>query len=141
MQDFVPYLQFAGNAKEAMHFYKSVLGGEFTGYSRYADIPGGEKLPEAEQEKFIHIALTIGNGHRIMASDAVEGMTAGMIFGNNLHICLFADSETETDQFFEGLSDDGKIMMPMNKTFWGNYYGMCEDKFGINWMITHEPKK
>lgn len=141
MKDFVPYLQFNGNAKAAMHFYRKVLGGEFTGYSTYGEIPGGEKMPADDQEKFIHIALTTGNGHRIMATDKVSGMGMDLIAGNNLHICILTDSAEEADQVFDGLSDGGAIMMPMNKTFWGDYFGMCTDRFGIHWMISHETNK
>lgn len=55
--------------------------------------------------------------------------------GNNFHICMQAESEKEADRLFNALSAEGKIEMPMNKTFWGAYFGMCEDKFGLLWMI------
>lgn len=141
MQDFVPYLQFNGNAKEAMNFYRKVLGGEFTGYATYGEVPGGEKMAAEDQEKFIHIALTTSNGNRIMATDKVSGMGMDLITGNNLHICIQTDSAAEADQFFEGLADGGTIMMPMNQTFWGDYFGMCTDKFGTHWMINHAAGK
>lgn len=132
-----PYLHFMGNTGEAMAFYKSVLGGEFTIYSRFKDVPGGEKMSPEDQEKIIHISLTIGKGVTIMATDCLESMEQKLVFGNNFHICLQTESESESDKVFEGLSKGGKIEMPMNKTFWGSYFGMCMDKFGVNWMINY----
>jgi PhnB protein len=90
-----------------------------------------------DQEKFMHISLTTSNGHTLMATDALESMGQKLIFGNNFHICIQAESEAEADKFFNGLSEEGKIEMPMNKTFWGAYFGMCEDKFGVRWMINY----
>ncbi len=66
MLDFNPYLHFMGNSGEAMNYYKSVFGGEFTNFARFKDVPGGDKMSSEDQEKFIHITLTIGNGHTIM---------------------------------------------------------------------------
>ncbi|MFZ6008728.1 MAG: VOC family protein [Bacteroidota bacterium] len=134
MKGINPYLNFMGNSEEAMKFYKSVLGGKFTSYQRYADIPGGEKMPPQQQEKFVHIALEIENGISIMATDVMEPK---LIEGNNFHICLQVESENEAEKLFEGLSKGGKIEMPLNKTFWGSYFGMCTDKFGIQWMLNY----
>jgi len=69
MLDINPYLHFPGNAWEAMSFYRYVFGGEFTTVGRYGDLPGAEKMPPGELDKLIHICLTIGNGHTIMATD------------------------------------------------------------------------
>src|SRR5688572_21324585 len=93
-----PYLHFMGNAEEAMGFYKSVFGGQFSVSQRYKEIPGGEKMPVADQEKMIHISLTIpGGGVTIMASDSIQPMGDNITFGNNYHICLQAESEAEVD--------------------------------------------
>jgi PhnB protein len=136
-----PYLNFMGNTEQAMTFYKSVLGGEFTIFQRFKDVPGGEKMSADDQEKIIHISLTIGNHTTIMATDALESMDQKLVAGNNFHICIHTENETEADKIFEALSKGGEIEMPMNKTFWGAYFGMCRDKFGIYWMInyTHQP--
>ncbi len=132
-----PYLHFMGTTEEAMNFYKSVLGGEFTIFQRYKDVPGGEKMPPEAQEKIMHISLTIGNGHTIMATDTLDSMGQDMITGNNFHLCIQARNEVEVDRIFNGLSAGGKIDMPVNKTFWGAYFGMCRDKFGIQWMVNY----
>ena len=136
-----PYLHFAGNTEEAMHFYRSIFGGEFTIFQRYKEIPGGEKMPPKEQEKIMHVSLTIGNGVTIMATDWTPTMGPGLSFGNNFHICIQAENEKEVDKLFAGLCRDGIAEMPPNKTFWGAYFAMCKDKFGIQWMINYSEIK
>ena len=135
MHNFNPYLNFMGNTEDAMNFYKSVFGGEFTLFHRYGDVPGGEKMSAQDQKKIIHISLVINKSMTIMATDALESMGQQLVPGNNFHIHLQAESEPEADRIFAKLSEGGKVEMPMNKTFFGAYFGMCQDKFGIYWMI------
>lgn len=137
-----PYFNFMGNTEEAMNFYKSVFGGTFTDLIRFKDVPGGDKMPVEEQDKLIHICLTTPSGHVLMATDALESMEQKLVFGNNYHVTLHTESEAETEKLYKGLSAGGKVEMPLNKTFWGAYCGMCRDKFGVQWMITYTyPKK
>lgn len=135
MRNMTPYLHFPGNSEEVMTFYKSVLGGEFSSFQRYKDVPGAEKMSSKDQEKLIHVSLQVSNSITIMATDSLESMDQRLEAGNNFHICLHTESEGETDRLFEGLSKGGKVEMPLNKTFFGSYFGMCRDKFGIQWMI------
>jgi len=130
-----------GTSEEAMSFYKSVFGGEFTIFQRYKEIPGGEKMPPEDQEKMMHISLTTGKGVVIMASDSVKPMGDDLNFGNNFHICIQAETEAEVDKIFAGLSKNGNVDMPPNKTFWGAYFAMCKDKFGVQWMINYTEVK
>jgi PhnB protein len=141
MLDMNPYLHFMGNAGEAMDFYKSVLGGTFLIRQRFKDTPGGDKMPAKDQEMFIHISLSIGNGNAILASDKPHSMDHALTAGDNVHICIQAESESETERLFTQLSNGGKIEMPLNKTFWGAYFGMCQDRFGIHWMINYTYKQ
>jgi len=136
MRNTNPYLHFNGTAEEAMNFYKLILGGEFLIFQRYKDVPGAEKMPAQDQERFIHISLQVSLNITIMASDSL-GSGEDLQAGNNFHICLHTDSEAETEKLFEGLSKNGRIEMPLNKTFWGAYFGMCRDKFGIQWMLNY----
>mgnify|MGYP003576070694 CR=1 FL=1 len=139
MRTTTPYLHFKGNAEEAMNFYKSLFGGEFTGFQRYKDVPGGEKMPARDQARLIHISLQISPAISFMASDTMAEAEDHLQPGNNYHICLHTESESETQKIFDGLSKDGRIEMPLNKTFWGAYFGMCSDKFGIRWMVNYMP--
>ncbi|AXY73392.1 VOC family protein [Paraflavitalea soli] len=137
MLTITPYLHFMGNAEEAMTFYKSALGGEFTIIGRFKDVPGGEKMSPEDQQKLMHISLTLPNGGVIMATDILSSMEHTLVAGNNYHICLHTRSEVETDKFFNALAAGGKVTMPLNKTFWGAYFGMCIDKYNIQWMINY----
>ena len=137
MKTVTPYLHFKGDAEDAMKFYKSVLGGTFTIAAKYGDIPGGEKMPPQNKTKFIHISLQVNALITIMASDALDSAEHELNAGNNFHICLHTDSEAETEKLFEGLSKNGQVEMPLNKTFWGAYFGMCRDQFGVQWMISY----
>ena len=83
----------------------------------------------------MHISLKLSPSTTLMASDMLSKDGDALKLGNNFHICLQADNEKEADKLFQALSSGGKIEMPMNKTFWGAYFGMCQDKFGLLWMI------
>ena len=132
-----PYLHFAGNTETAMTFYQTVFGGTFAIFQRYKDLPGGERMSRDEQNKIMHISLAIGNGIVIMATDALESMGRQVNLGNNVYICLQAESVEEVNRLFGELAVGGEVEMPLNETFWGAYFGMCRDKFGIHWMINH----
>jgi PhnB protein len=133
-----PYLNFAGNTEEAFNFYKSVFGGEFSSLQRFKDTPMAADMPAEVHEKIIHIGLPIGNGTILMASDALESLGQNLAQGNNFYISLHPTSKEETTQLFNGLSEGGSIEMPLEDVFWGAYYGLFTDKFGIKWMINYE---
>jgi len=136
-----PYLNFLGNTEEAFNFYKSVFGGEFTTFQRFKDVPGGEKMSPADQEKIMHVALPMGKTGYLMATDALESMGHTLTSGNNFYITLYTESESEADRLFPAISEGGSVEMPLNKTFWGAYFGMCKDKFGIQWMVNYQHEK
>lgn len=132
-----PYLNFQGNTEEAFFFYQSIFGGKFIGgITRFSDTPEGDHLPENERNKVMHIALQIGDRNTIMGTDALESMNQTVQQGNNFYISIQADSKQQADQFFNGLSDEAKIEMEMQNTFWGDYFGMLTDKSGIKWMVS-----
>jgi PhnB protein len=138
MKAINPYLNFPGTAEEAFNFYKSIFGGDFIGgINRFKDMPESDKIPENEKDKIMHISLPIGNGNILMASDSLESMGYKVTAGTNFHLTIEAESKEEADKFFKDLSEGGKITMPMEDTFWGAYFGMLTDKFGINWMVDY----
>ncbi len=128
-----PYLNFNGNTEEAFNFYKSVFGGEFISVMRFGDTPGCESMPEAEKNGIMHIALQMGS-NILMGTDVPKSMEVS--FGTNQSICIDTESREETDRFFNALADGGKVAMPLQDMFWGDYYGMLTDKFGIQWMLS-----
>jgi PhnB protein len=131
-----PYLNFMGNTEEAFNFYKSVFGGEFSSVVRFKDTPEAARVPENEKNKMMHIALPIGKGNMLMATDALESMGHKVTPGDNMSLSLNTESKEEADRLFNGLSEGGKAEVPMSKMFWGDYFGMLKDKFGVQWMIS-----
>ena len=136
-----PYLNFSGNTEEAFNFYKSGFGGEFAGVMRWKDMPDAGKMSESDQQKIMHIALPIGKGNMLMGTDSLDSMGDKLTSGNNFNICIDAESKEEADKLYKGLSAGGKATMPMADAFWGAYFGMLTDKFGIQWMVIYDSKQ
>jgi PhnB protein len=136
-----PYLIFNGNCEEAFLFYQSVFGGEFPYVGKFNDMPtdaaDGDALSEEDKNKIMHICLPIGKGTVLMGSDS-NSASGEVVFGANVSISINADSKEEADKLFDGLSGGGNPFMPMNQTFWGAYFGMFVDKFGIHWMVNFD---
>lgn len=134
------YLTFDGNCEEAFDFYKSVLGGEYPYVGRFKDMPPQEGMPPIPDEmanRIMHISLPIGEDSILMGSDTGGEWAPDLVQGNNFSISVDADSKEDADRLFSGLSAGGNVTMPMADTFWGSYFGMCTDKFGINWMVSY----
>jgi len=134
------YLNFAGNCKAAFDFYKSVFGGEFPYVGTYGDMPPMEGMPPLSEEmkkQIMHISLPIGGDTVLMGSDAGGEWAPQLVQGNNFSIYVETPEKAETDRIFNALAEGGKITMPLDETFWGDYFGMCTDKFGINWMVAN----
>ncbi len=135
-----PYLTFTGNCEEAFLFYKSVFGGEFQMISRFKDMPPDPEYPisDEDKEKIMHVSLPISEETVLMGSDASEQFGNNIEFGNNITISINTKSVDEVTRIYNELSKGGKINMQLEKTFWGAYFGMFTDKFGINWMVNCE---
>lgn len=132
-----PYLTFKGTCEEAFNLYKSVFGGEFPHVARFKDMPENPEcpVPESGMEKIMHISLPISKETVLMGSDTMEGFGPPIEAGNNFAISVNTDSVEEVDRIFNALAESGKVHMPLDKTFWGAYFGMLTDKFGIHWMV------
>lgn len=138
------YLNFPRNTEEAFNFYRSVFGGDFEGgIARFGDIPASpESPPMAEEDKnlVMHIELRIMDGHLLMGTDAPETMGFQVRPGNNVYITLEPDTRTETRRLFAALSDGGQVSMELQDMFWGDYFGSCTDRFGVQWMFNCSEK-
>ena len=136
-----PYIHFNGNAEEAFTFYKSVFGGEFAKMKRYRDLSGPEyEIAENDANRLMHIALPIGKSNVLMGSDVLEMMGQVTENDNRNTIAISAESREEADTLFNGLSEGGKIEMPLSDGPSGAYFGMFADKYGIQWMVDFTPK-
>lgn len=135
------YLTFDGNCKEAFDFYKTVFGGDFPQVNTFAEMPPQEGIPpikDEEKDRIMHMSLPISKETVLMGSDTGGEWAKHFKQGNNFSISVNTDKKEEANRIFNELSKGGKIMMPMDKTFWGSYFGMFTDKFGINWMVSFE---
>ncbi|MFZ1731399.1 MAG: VOC family protein [Bacteroidota bacterium] len=144
MTGFNAYLTFNGNCEEAFLFYKSVLGGEIPYIGRFSEMPPMEGAPPMTEEmgkRVMHMSLDMGNGMVLMGSDTGGEWAANFSQGTNFSLSINAESNDEVDRLFAGLSEGGVAVMPPNSTFWGSYFSMCADKFGINWMVSFEMEK
>jgi PhnB protein len=139
------YLNFPRNTEEAFNFYKTVFGGEFIGgINRFSDIPPSPGVPpmaEADKNLVMHVALKTLGDHILMGTDAPESMGFNVTMGNNVYISLEPDTKEETKKLFDLLSVGGKIETELQDMFWGDYFGSCKDKFGVQWMFSCKTQK
>ncbi len=135
MKEMSTYLSFDGNCRQAMEFYKKCLGGELF------LMPVGESPVEAPKEakdRIMHASLKIGS-LSLMAAD--RWMDHPFHPGNNFAICIVPETLQETEKLFAALSENGKVGMELQDTFWGARFGTVVDQFGISWMLNFENPK
>ncbi|WP_232679317.1 VOC family protein [Nocardioides sp. R-C-SC26] len=127
-----PYLQFRGQAEEAMTFYQSIFGGELS-VMRYADM-GGMGVPEAEQQQLMHADLVAHDGLRLMGADVPS--THPEFDQYNVHVSISGDDDALLGDWYTRLgADGGSYDVPYEKAPWGDYFGQVKDRFGINWLV------
>ena len=129
-----PYLGFRDNARQAMEFYHSVFGGDLT-LSTYAEFSASED--PAEADKIMHGSLTTAAGLMLMGADTPNAMDYNP--GNNYSVSLSGEDDGELRGYWEKLSDGGAVVMPLEQAPWGDYFGMCIDRFGVSWMVNIAP--
>ena len=127
-----PYIHFAGNAEEALNFYKEVLGGEIVALNRYGDSP----MPTDEdyKQKIIHARLLFGD-NLLMFSDTFKGNAVHT--NGNIQLSVEMKDKVQMETVFSQLAAGGKIVMPLQDQFWGATFGMLTDKFGVSWMFNY----
>lgn len=131
MKAIIPYLTFDGRCREAMTFYSNALGAELQ-LMPFADMPDG---PTATPDRIMHARFSHGAA-TLMASDSMPGTSQQQ--GNNFSISVGCESNDEVDRLYTALSEGGSRTMPPEDTFWGAYFGMLKDKFGIQWMFNYD---
>jgi len=135
-----PYLIFNGTCEAAFLFYQSVFGVDIPYMGKFSDMPPAENCPPPSEEDanlVMHVTLPISKETVLMGSDANQ-QSGPVTMGSNVSVSINTDSKAEADKLFNGLSDGGSVIMPMTDTFWGAYFGMFTDKFGIHWMINFD---
>lgn len=141
-----PYLTFPGTATEAIELYKKVFKKDPVFLQRFKDMPADAadqsdmQVSGAAGERILHAMFDVG-GDKLMLSDAPEGQDDTVVSGSQTHVSIHPENRNEADRIFGILSEGGKTTMPMADMFWGDYFGMCTDKFGVNWMVNYQEKK
>jgi PhnB protein len=124
-----PYISFAGNAREAMEFYKGVFGGTLS-LNTFGEF--GNDDP-AGADKIMHSLLEADGGLVLMGADTMPGTEHSP--GTNISISLSGDDDETLRGYWEQLSSSGTVSVPLEKQMWGDEFGMCDDQFGITWMV------
>ncbi|MDP9396455.1 MAG: VOC family protein [Actinomycetota bacterium] len=123
-----PYLSFRDNARQAMEFYSSVFGGELT-LSTFADFQASQD--PAEQDKVMHGELKTDSGLVLMGADtSMDHNPSG-----GFSVSLSGDDEKELRSYWDALSGSGTVTVPLERAPWGDTFGMCVDRFGVNWLV------
>ena len=133
-----PYLTFNGNCREAFEFYRSVFGGEFSALMTFHDMPPGLTVPADELDKVMHASLPVGECV-LMGSDSCSAMGPDANVGDNFCICIRGESREYCDEVCKALSEGGEIKMQPQEMFWGGYFAMWVDRFGVGWMVSYDP--
>ena len=133
------YLNFNGNCREAFEFYQSVFGGEISNVTTFAEGPEDMPVSDEDKDKILHVSFPIGTTV-LMGSDVPETFGPPRTFGDNVSLSYTADSRAEADALFAAMSMGGTVVMPLDDMFWGDYFGACVDRFGINWMFLYSPQ-
>lgn len=128
-----PYIAFKGNAREAIEFYKQALGAHEIHAETYGNSPMAEYGPA---DAIMHATIAIGDSHVMMCDDMrpqAEGGASG-----NISLAIGLDDADAARRYFDNLSRGGEVMMPLDKTFWAEAFGMLTDKFGVKWMVNRD---
>jgi PhnB protein len=130
------YLNFPGTTEEAFHFYEGVFGTRIAFVQTFGEASFMPNVPESAKKKIMHAQLPITEAVHLMGSDSVEGFGPPFKAGNNFHISVVAKDKAEADRAFSALSSGGRVTMPLANAPWGPYFGMCVDRFGVQWMVS-----
>jgi PhnB protein len=130
-----PYLLFNGQCEEAFKFYEKALGGKIEAIHRYEGSPMAKHIPAEWGSKVMHASLRLEGGMVLMGSDPPPDSYR---VPQGFSVSLSMKDPEETERIFNELAKNGKVQMPVQKTFWSARFGMLVDQFGIPWMLNCE---
>lgn len=126
------HLVFSGKCKEAFAFYEKVFGSKVQFCMTYGEAPPGQPVPPDAKDMVMHTSMPLGNV-MLMGCDAPPSMGVPVMGG--FHISVSEENAAELERIFDELKEGGSVQMPLGKTFWSPLFGMCTDKFGVEWML------
>lgn len=127
------YINFDGNAREAMEYYHSIFGGELTANTFGESASEQMPVEPEDMDKIMHAFLKGEGGIELMGSDAPMNMPRDN--GSRITLSLSGDDEAVLRAYWDRLSEGGSISVPLDPSPWGDTFGMLTDKFGVGWMI------
>lgn len=132
----IAYLNFRNKSEEALYFYEKALDGKEIRIMKLSELPEDPSypLPEAEKNLVANASMKFAGG-MLMLSDVPESMGMPLNKGNNVSLSVVIKDSEEAKKYFNNLSADGNVVMPLMETPWSPLYGMVIDKFGIGWQI------
>lgn len=131
------YLNFPGTTSDALDFYAGVFGTKLLAKQTFGEAPFMGEVPAHARDKVMHAQLPITEAVHLMASDNVPGLSpVPFARGNDVHISVVAADKAVADRAFAQLSEGGEVRMPIGNAPWGAYFGMCQDRFGVQWMVS-----
>lgn len=136
MEAIIPYLNFNGNASEALDFYTNALNGKVEMSQTFGDAQ--MEIPEEFKTRILHAVFSSGN-LKFMVSDCPPNVSVSS--GDSLSLSMNFEEVNEMTKVYNALAEGGTITMELQDTFWGARFGMLVDKFGFNWMFNHDYKK
>ena len=130
------FINFDGNCREAVEFYAKVFKSSVNNLMTYGDAPPDPSytLAEADRNRIMYAGIPIG-GMVVMFMDYPSG--GGFVKGNNINPTVSTDDKAEVTRMFNELKEGGKVFMDLQKTFFSEWYGMVEDKFGVIWQLLY----
>lgn len=131
---FSPYLNFNGNAKEAMYFYRDVFETGEPEIMYFKEMPPDDSFPITDEIKdlVMHGSLKVQDT-TFSFSDTTPGMEAK--FGDNITLMFDSTDYDEIKSAYDRLLEGGQAIMELGETFWSKAYGYLVDKFGIGWQF------
>lgn len=136
MKNVIAYLTFSGNCREAMTFYRDILGGELY-FQTIGESPMAANMPTNMKNYILHSTLKEGRV-LIMASDMVG--ENGLLKGNSVSLMLDCTGEADIRRCYAQLSEGGTATHPIEHTFWGALFGDLTDRFGVHWLLHYQPE-
>lgn len=129
-----PFIRFNDNkCTEGMNFYKSVFGGELE-VMTVKDSPMAKEMPADKQNNVMHSILKNDK----MTFVGMDMMRDKAVIGDNVGMSVVCDSEEQLNEFFSKLSAGGEVFMKPELQFWGGYFGVLTDKYGVEWMFNYQ---
>lgn len=124
-----PYLNFPGTAREAMEFYRGIFGGDLS-ISTFGEFGSTDA---GVADKIMHSHLKADAGFTFMGADLPPEMPHQP--GHTISMTLSGDNGDELRGYWAQLTEGGTVSVPLEKQMWGDEFGMCVDRFGIQWMV------